>query len=62
MPDGTISKDGKTPAGVTAEGWLTDSWYFACASRELAPGDQFRRIILGQPVLLARTPKKGGGR
>jgi phenylpropionate dioxygenase-like ring-hydroxylating dioxygenase large terminal subunit len=51
MPDGTLTKS----AGVTAEGWLTDSWYFACASKTLAPGTQFRRMILGQPVMLART-------
>jgi phenylpropionate dioxygenase-like ring-hydroxylating dioxygenase large terminal subunit len=53
MADGTLTKS----AGVTAEGWLTDSWYFACASKTLSPGTQFRRIILGQPVLLARTEK-----
>src|SRR5262245_2989039 len=53
MPDGTLTKS----AGVTAEGWLTDSWYFACASSSLKPGEQFRRIILGQPVMLARTVK-----
>lgn len=53
MADGTLSKS----TGVTAEGWLTDSWYYACASKSLAPGKQFRRIILGQPVLLARTEK-----
>ncbi|HEX5008067.1 MAG TPA: aromatic ring-hydroxylating dioxygenase subunit alpha, partial [Hyphomonadaceae bacterium] len=53
MPDGTLTKS----AGVTAEGWLTDCWYFACASKMLAPGKQFRRIILGQPVMLARTEK-----
>lgn len=51
MADGAIAKS----AGLTAEGWLTDSWYFACASSELKPGQQFRRIILGQPVMLART-------
>lgn len=51
MPDGSLSKS----TGVTAEGWLTDSWYFACASASLEPGKQFRRIILGQPVLLGRT-------
>jgi phenylpropionate dioxygenase-like ring-hydroxylating dioxygenase large terminal subunit len=51
MADGTLTKT----AGVTAEGWLTDSWYFACASASLKPGQQFRRMILGQPVLLART-------
>ncbi len=51
MADGTLTKS----AGITPEGWLTDSWYFACASKTLAPGQHFRRIILGQPVLLART-------
>src|SRR5262245_52583009 len=51
MPDGTLTKS----AGVTAEGWLTDAWYFACASKTLEPGKQFRRMILGQPVMLART-------
>jgi len=53
MADGTLPKS----AGLTAEGWLTDSWYFACASSSLKPGEQFRRIILGQPVMLARTVK-----
>lgn len=53
MADGTLTKS----AGVTSEGWLTDSWYFACASKSLAPGQQFRRVILGQPVMLARTEK-----
>ena len=51
MPDSAQTQT----IGVTEEGWLTDSWYFACASSELKPGNQFRRIILGQPVLLART-------
>ncbi|MDZ4760490.1 MAG: aromatic ring-hydroxylating dioxygenase subunit alpha [Alphaproteobacteria bacterium] len=54
--------DGNPPAlslssGVSAEGWLTDSWYFAAMSANLKPGRQFRRIILGQPVMLARTAK-----
>jgi phenylpropionate dioxygenase-like ring-hydroxylating dioxygenase large terminal subunit len=56
MPDGTLTKS----AGVTAEGWLTDCWYFACASKSLEPGKQFRRMILGQPVMLARTPIQNG--
>jgi phenylpropionate dioxygenase-like ring-hydroxylating dioxygenase large terminal subunit len=56
MADGALNQS----AGITAEGWLTDSWYFACASKSLEPGKQFRRIILGQPVLLARTPAKDG--
>ena len=53
MADGTLTKS----AGMTAEGWLTDSWYFACASKSLPAGKQFRRVILGQPVMLARTEK-----
>lgn len=42
--------------GLTPEGWLTDCWYYAASSEEVRPGRQFRRIILGQPVMLARTP------
>ena len=53
MADGTLTKS----AGMTSEGWLTDSWYFACASKSLPAGTQFRRVILGQPVMLARTEK-----
>lgn len=34
---------------------LTDMWYFAATSAELKPGQQFRREILGEPVLLGRT-------
>lgn len=41
--------------GMTAEGFLTDSWYLAAISSELKPGRQFRRIILGEPVMLGRT-------
>jgi phenylpropionate dioxygenase-like ring-hydroxylating dioxygenase large terminal subunit len=34
---------------------LKDMWYFAATSAELRPGAQFRRVILGEPVLLGRT-------
>jgi phenylpropionate dioxygenase-like ring-hydroxylating dioxygenase large terminal subunit len=34
---------------------LRDMWYFAATSAELKPGAQFRREILGEPVMLART-------
>ncbi len=34
---------------------LKDMWYFAATSAELKPGAQFRREILGEPVLLGRT-------
>lgn len=43
------------PTGITSEGWLTDSWYFAASSQDLKPGHQMRRIILGQPILLGRS-------
>jgi len=42
--------------GITTEGWLTDSWYLATPSAELKPGKQFRRIVLGEPILIGRTP------
>ena len=45
----------KQQVGLTAEGWLTDSWYLACLSAELKPGEQVRRIVLGQPLVVART-------
>ena len=34
---------------------LTDSWYLASSSPELKPGKQFRRVILGEPIMLGRT-------
>jgi phenylpropionate dioxygenase-like ring-hydroxylating dioxygenase large terminal subunit len=34
---------------------LKDMWYFAATSAELKPGAQFRREMLGEPVLLGRT-------
>lgn len=40
---------------ITSDGFLTDSWYLGACSAELKPGQQFRRIILGEPVLLGRT-------
>ncbi|MEM9670144.1 MAG: aromatic ring-hydroxylating dioxygenase subunit alpha [Pseudomonadota bacterium] len=41
--------------GITPEGWLTDSWYLATPSEDLKPGRQFRRIILGEPIVIGRT-------
>ncbi|MEE9380085.1 MAG: aromatic ring-hydroxylating dioxygenase subunit alpha [Hyphomonadaceae bacterium] len=41
--------------GITEDGFLTDSWYLAAPSRELKPGTQERRIILGQPIMIGRT-------
>jgi phenylpropionate dioxygenase-like ring-hydroxylating dioxygenase large terminal subunit len=34
---------------------LKDCWYFAATSAELKPGAQFRREILGEPVMLGRA-------
>ncbi|MDX2234665.1 MAG: aromatic ring-hydroxylating dioxygenase subunit alpha [Hyphomonadaceae bacterium] len=34
---------------------LTDLWYFAATSAEVKRGAQFRREMLGEPVLLGRT-------
>ncbi|MEO0466795.1 MAG: aromatic ring-hydroxylating dioxygenase subunit alpha [Pseudomonadota bacterium] len=41
--------------GITEDGFLTDGWYLAATSDELKPGHQTRRMILGEPVMLART-------
>jgi len=43
--------------GISQDGFLTDSWYLGAVSNELKPGQQFRRIILGEPVMLGRTAK-----
>ncbi|HEY5107606.1 MAG TPA: aromatic ring-hydroxylating dioxygenase subunit alpha [Caulobacteraceae bacterium] len=37
-------------------GFLTDIWYFAALSAELKSGRMARHEIMGQPVLLGRTP------
>ena len=42
--------------GVTSEGWLTDSWYLGALSAAVKPGQQVRRMILDQPVVIARSP------
>jgi phenylpropionate dioxygenase-like ring-hydroxylating dioxygenase large terminal subunit len=41
-------------AATTEDGLLLDLWYFAATSLELKPGSQFRREILGEPILLGR--------
>ena len=38
------------------QGFLTDIWYFAALSGELKPGRLARYEILGEPVLLGRSP------
>ena len=38
-------------------GFLSDIWYFAALSSELKPGKLARYEILGEPVMLGRSPK-----
>jgi phenylpropionate dioxygenase-like ring-hydroxylating dioxygenase large terminal subunit len=54
MPEG----DAKTSRSEMrfGQGYLTDIWYFAALSRELKPGRLARHEILGEPVLLGRSP------
>jgi phenylpropionate dioxygenase-like ring-hydroxylating dioxygenase large terminal subunit len=54
MPEG----DAKTSRSEMrfGQGFLTDIWYFAALSSELKPGRLERREILGEPVLLGRSP------
>jgi phenylpropionate dioxygenase-like ring-hydroxylating dioxygenase large terminal subunit len=40
---------------MSAAPLLTDIWYFAATSAELKPGKPFRRMILGEPVMLSRA-------
>lgn len=53
MPDSQTLPENQT--GITGDGFLTDSWYLAAPSEALPPGEQHRRIILGEPVMLGRT-------
>lgn len=50
-----IDKTPEKQVGLTAEGWLTDSWYLAAPSATLRPGEQARHLILGQPIVVGRT-------
>ncbi len=53
MPD--TQTEPRIERGIDAHGLLTESWYFAATTQELKAGRQFRRMILGQPVMLGRT-------
>ncbi len=44
------------PPARFASGFLTDIWYFAALSRDLRPGRLARQMILGEPVMLGRSP------
>ncbi len=41
--------------GITADRFLTDSWYLAAVSAEVKPGTQSRVKLLGEPVVVGRT-------
>jgi phenylpropionate dioxygenase-like ring-hydroxylating dioxygenase large terminal subunit len=56
MPEG--DRDSADPASVKfGEGFLRDIWWFAALSADLKPGKLARHELLGEPVLLARTPQ-----
>ncbi|MEH6808252.1 MAG: aromatic ring-hydroxylating dioxygenase subunit alpha [Hyphomonas oceanitis] len=42
--------------GITDDGYLTDCWYLAAPSTELKAGKQHRIMMLGEPVVVGRTP------
>ena len=46
----------QTRTGITDAGYLTDSWYLAAPSSELKKGQQHRIMMLGEPVVVGRTP------
>jgi phenylpropionate dioxygenase-like ring-hydroxylating dioxygenase large terminal subunit len=54
MPHG----DAKTAPSDTrfGQGFLTDIWYFAALAADLKPGKPIRLEMLGEPVLLGRSP------
>jgi len=54
MPDGET----RTARAATrfGQGFLTDIWYFAAVSGELRPGRLTRVEMLGEPVMLGRSP------
>ncbi len=49
------SSASKPSKGLTEDGFLTDSWYLGALSDEIKRGQQERRMILGEPIMLART-------
>jgi len=54
MPD---TQHAAPKQGITDEGYLTDSWYLAAPSTDLVAGKQHRIMVLGEPVVVGRTPK-----
>jgi phenylpropionate dioxygenase-like ring-hydroxylating dioxygenase large terminal subunit len=57
MPEGETLISSRTPETRFGQGFLTDIWYFAALSSDLRPGKLARYEILGEPVMLGRSPK-----
>ena len=53
MPDGESKP---SSAAAFGRGFLKDIWYFAALASDLAPGRLSRYEILGEPVMLGRSP------
>ena len=56
MPD---TQHAAPKTGITEEGYLTDSWYLAAPSTDLAPGKQHRIMVLGEPVVVGHVTLGG---
>jgi phenylpropionate dioxygenase-like ring-hydroxylating dioxygenase large terminal subunit len=56
MPEGDTKPARAPAAGKFGEGFLRDIWYFAALSSDLRPGRMQRLEMLGEPVLLGRSP------
>jgi phenylpropionate dioxygenase-like ring-hydroxylating dioxygenase large terminal subunit len=57
MEDASDTKSAATAASARfGEGFLRDIWYFAALAGELKRGRLARYELLGEPVLLGRTP------
>lgn len=47
--------EAKAPPTAFGRGFVTDAWYFAALSRDVAPASLKRHEIMGEPVLIGRT-------
>jgi phenylpropionate dioxygenase-like ring-hydroxylating dioxygenase large terminal subunit len=57
MAEGEPLISSRTSETRFGQGFLTDIWYFAALSGELKPGKLARYEILGEPVMLGRSPR-----
>jgi len=55
MPEGDAKAQTASPTGF-GRGFLTDIWYFVALSRDLRRGKLARHEILGEPIMLGRSP------